>query len=285
MVMFLNGLPVATVELKNPLTGQNVEHAISQYQRSDPKHRLFHFKKRALVHFAVDPDLAYMTTRLAGKETVFLPFNRGAGGGKGNPDHPSGYKTAYLWEEVWQRDSFLDILARFIHLVIEEKKVEGKTRTTESMIFPRYHQLDVVRRLWRRRGRLGRGRTSSSSTRPAAARATPSPGWPTGSPASTPRTTRSASTRSWWSPTGRCWTSSSRTPSTSSSTSRGWWPASMRDSTQLAEALKKGTPIIITTLQKFPFVTEKIGAAPRPQSTPSSWTRPTAPRRARPPGR
>ena len=146
MVLFLNGLPVATVELKNPLTGQNVEHAISQYQRRDPKHRLFHFKKRALVHFAVDPDLAYMTTRLAGKETVFLPFNRGWNGGKGNP--PSdGYRTAYLWEEVWQRDSFLDILARFVHFVVDEKKVEGRTVTTESMIFPRYHQLDVVRRL------------------------------------------------------------------------------------------------------------------------------------------
>ena len=97
MVLFLNGLPVATVEPKNPLTGQNVEHAISQYQRRDPKHRLFHFKKRALVHFAVDPDLAYMTTRLAGKETVFLPFNRGCGGGKGNPSHPSGPSLIRSW--------------------------------------------------------------------------------------------------------------------------------------------------------------------------------------------
>ncbi len=116
MLLSVNGLPVATVELKNHLTGQTIEQAIAQYKRRDPKQPLFQFKRRALVHFAVDPDLVSMTTQLAGKETVFLPFNRGFNGGRGNPPHPSGYRTAYLWEETWQRDSFLDILARFIHL-------------------------------------------------------------------------------------------------------------------------------------------------------------------------
>src|SRR5437868_4411542 len=81
----------------------------------DPHEPLFQFKKRCLVHFAVDPDEVHMTTRLEGKKTVFLPFNKGRDGSKGNPDNPGGYKTAYLWEEVWRRDSWLDILARFVH--------------------------------------------------------------------------------------------------------------------------------------------------------------------------
>ncbi len=147
MLLSLNGLPIATVELKNPLTGQNVQHAIDQYRRRDPRHRLFQFKTRALVHFAVDPDLVYMTTRLAGEGTSFLPFNRGAHGGAGNPEHPSGYRTAYLWEEVWQRDSFLDIVGRFLHLAKEEKLRAGKKVEEEKIVFPRYHQLDAVRRL------------------------------------------------------------------------------------------------------------------------------------------
>ena len=99
------------------------------------------------MHFAVDTDEAYMTTRLSGKQTFFLPFNTGNQGGKGNPDgHPyqTGYKTGYLWEEVWQRDSWLDIIHRFIHLYIE--KSTDKT-TKETLIFPRYHQLTAVRSL------------------------------------------------------------------------------------------------------------------------------------------
>jgi type I restriction enzyme R subunit len=148
MVLNLNGLPVATVELKNPMTGQTWQDAVYQYKNDrDPNDLIFKFKKRALVHFAVDPDEVYMTTRLSGKTTRFLPFNRGNGTGSGNPENPGGYKTAYLWEQVLQRDSFLDILARFIHIQVEEKKVDGKKIKKESMIFPRYHQLDVVRKL------------------------------------------------------------------------------------------------------------------------------------------
>src|SRR3972149_942549 len=88
-----------------------------------------------------------MTTRLSGRATHFLPFNKGCGTGAGNPENPNGYKTAYLWEEVLQRDSFLDILARFIHLQIEERKIGEKKVLRETMIFPRYHQLDCVRRI------------------------------------------------------------------------------------------------------------------------------------------
>ncbi|MCL2779132.1 MAG: DEAD/DEAH box helicase family protein [Polyangiaceae bacterium] len=147
MLLSLNGLPIATVELKNPLTQQNVQHAIAQYRARDPRHRLFQFKRGALVHFAVDPDLAYMTTLLRGGETTFLPFNRGAHGGAGNPEHPSGYRTAYLWEEIWQRDSFLDIVGRFLHLAKEEKLRRGKKVEEKKIVFPRYHQLDAVRKL------------------------------------------------------------------------------------------------------------------------------------------
>ena len=144
----LNGIPVATLELKNPMTAQTWRHAVTQYKNDrDPSDLIFQFKKRTLVHFAVDTDEVYMTTRLSGKSTRFLPFNRGCGGGAGNPENPSGYKTAYLWEAVLERHSFLDILARFIHLQIEEKKLGGKRVKKETMIFPRYHQLDCVREL------------------------------------------------------------------------------------------------------------------------------------------
>ena len=106
LVLSVNGIPVATAELKNPLTGQTAEHAKHQYRSDrDPREPHLPVQAAALVHFAVDPDVVCMTTRLDGDKTVFLPFNRGDGTAAGNPDNPSGYKTAYLWEEVWQRDS------------------------------------------------------------------------------------------------------------------------------------------------------------------------------------
>ncbi len=138
----LNGIPVATLELKNPLTGQTVENARRQYKQDrDPREPIFEFKRRTLVHFAVDTDAVLMTTRLAGTATHFLPFNKGCDGAAGNPPDPAGRtcRTAYLWEEVLQRDSFLDLLARFIHLQIEEKRDDqGRKVQRETMIFPRY---------------------------------------------------------------------------------------------------------------------------------------------------
>ncbi len=149
VVLSLNGLPVATVELKNPFTGQNVGHAKRQYQYDrDPREVLLRFKTRALVHFAVDPDLVYMTTCLAGGGTRFLPFNVGDAGGAGNPlNNTTGWRTAYLWEDVLTRDSWLDVLARFIHIEGREEEREGQTIRKESVIFPRYHQLTAVRKL------------------------------------------------------------------------------------------------------------------------------------------
>ncbi len=154
VVLFLNGLPLVSMELKNRPTGQSYKDAIRQYREDrDPREPLFRFK-RMLVHFAVDDQLAYMTTRLAGKKTWFLPFNKGYNGGAGNPPNPEGFATAYLWQEMLAPESLADILENFAQVVREE--TEGKK--TEKQIFPRYHQLDAVRKLLADAERQGMGR-------------------------------------------------------------------------------------------------------------------------------
>jgi type I restriction enzyme R subunit len=146
LCLFVNGIPVATAELKNQLTGQNIEHAIEQYRTDrDPKNVTL--GRRALVHFAVDADSVAMTTKLEGRATRFLPFNRGHNLGKGNPPNPNGHKTAYLWQDVWAKDAWLDILHRFIHVERPEKGSAAAKRAVETVIFPRYHQWDAVRKL------------------------------------------------------------------------------------------------------------------------------------------
>jgi len=146
LCLFLNGIPVATAELKNPLTNQTVEHAKEQYRRDrDPDNVTL--GRRALVHFAVDPEEVAMTTKLAGAKTEFLPFNLGDGGGKGNPPNPDGYRTSYLWERVWQRDNWLDLLARFLHVVMPKEGSKAERRRQAVTIFPRFHQWDAVLKL------------------------------------------------------------------------------------------------------------------------------------------
>ena len=154
MVVSVNGIPVATIELKNELsaTGWTVEDAMAQYRSErNPQGRLFAFKKRTLVHFAVDSDEVYMTTKLDGENTRFLPFNRGFNNGKGNPPADGDVRTAYLWRSVLQRGSLLELIGRFLHISKSESKIrtDGGFRyiTTESLIFPRFHQLDAVRKL------------------------------------------------------------------------------------------------------------------------------------------
>ena len=152
VVLSVNGIPVATAELKNPLTGQRAADARKQYETDrDDRDPIFRFGKRALVHFALDPDEVWMTTRLKGKETVFLPLNRGHDHGAGNPPTPGNWKTAYLWDEVLSADSLLDILQRFMHLEVKERQIAGdkgvRTIRKETMVFPRYHQLSAVRAL------------------------------------------------------------------------------------------------------------------------------------------
>jgi type I restriction enzyme R subunit len=150
ILLSLNGLPVATIELKNHFTGQRVKEAIEQYKTSrDPKELLFQFKKRAIVHFTVDADEVYFTTKLESSGTRFFPFNKGYNNGAGNPpakDYTT-YRSAYFWEEILSVDSWSEIIGRYVHLQKEEYTVEGKKYYKESMLFPRYHQLDVVRKL------------------------------------------------------------------------------------------------------------------------------------------
>ena len=120
LALLVNGIPTATAELKNPLTNQNIEHAIEQYRKDrDPTNLTL--SRRALVHFAVDPERVAMTTKLAGTSTRFLPFNLGHDGGAGNPPNPAGHRTSYLWERVWARDAWMDLLARFIHVERPDK--------------------------------------------------------------------------------------------------------------------------------------------------------------------
>jgi len=159
LVLFLNGVPIFTAELKNPLTGQDVEDAIRQYKTDrDPREPLLAYG-RCLAHFAVDPDLVYVTSRLAGPKTRFLPFNQGKFGGAGNPPVPptrSGYATTYLWEETWARDSVLDLVRQFIHEV-EEEDEKGRKTGRRFLIFPRYQQLDCVRKLVKDARMVGAG--------------------------------------------------------------------------------------------------------------------------------
>ena len=128
MVLTVNGIPVFAFELKNQHTGQTVENAKRQWMYDrDPRELCFQFNKRILGYFCVDHTEVWMTTKLAGKDTYFLPFNQGSNGagqdgGKGNPPNPDGYPTAYLWEQVFQRDSMMDILQKFIHLQVKEEK-------------------------------------------------------------------------------------------------------------------------------------------------------------------
>ncbi|MEO8398536.1 MAG: DEAD/DEAH box helicase family protein, partial [Ignavibacteriaceae bacterium] len=152
-VISINGIPVATLELKNALSGQTVINAKKQYMKDrDPRELLFQFKKRSLVHFAVDTDEVYMTTKLAADSTFFLPFNKGYNFGAGNPSSTDlNYRTGYLWEDVLSKDSLLDLIGRYLHLEMAEKKVYTEKgvfkEKKESLIFPRYHQLDCVKKL------------------------------------------------------------------------------------------------------------------------------------------
>lgn len=144
-VLFINGLPIITFELKNEWTGQTVKNAIRQYQQDrDPKEPLFAFG-RCMVHFAVDSNLVYMASELKGNNTFFLPFNKGVNDGAGNPVNPSGIKTDYLWKETLTKESLSNIIENYAQIVEEIDEDTGKIK--RKLIFPRYHQLRVVKKL------------------------------------------------------------------------------------------------------------------------------------------
>jgi len=265
MLFAVNGLPVATCELKNPGTGQSWRHAVHQYMADrDPRAPLFGFKTRALVHFAADPDEVHMTTRLLGNATRFLPFNRGSHPGEiqcgeGNPPHPSGYRTGYFWEEVLQRDSFLDILGHFMFVEKKDEKVDdgkGGQRiiVKEALIFPRYHQLDAVRKLVAASRAEGPGRNYLIQ-HSAGSGKTNSISWLSHRLASLHDSENQKIFDCVVVITDRRVLDDQLQDAIYQiEHAQGVVKAIDQDSKQLAAALIDGTQIVITTLQKFPFV-------------------------------
>ena len=262
VALSLNGIPVATLELKNRLTGQRVQDARRQYKQDrDPREPIFEFKRRTLVHFAVDTESVLMTTRLAGAATHFLPFNRGCAGAAGNPPDPAGrtYRTAYLWEEVLQRDSLLDVLARFIHLQTDEKRDDrGRKVKTESMIFPRYHQLEAVRLLVDAARSDGVGHNYLVEHSAGSGKSN-TIGWLTHRLASLHDAANARVFDSVIVVTDRVVLDQQLQDTIYQfEHTLGVVQRIDASSQQLAEALENAVPVIITTLQKFPFVSRQL---------------------------
>ncbi|CCJ32774.1 type I restriction endonuclease subunit R [Caloramator australicus] len=261
MLIMLNGLPIIVLELKNPLTGQTVDDAKLQFMHDrDPKELLFQFKKRTIVFFAVDTEEVYMTTKLDGKDTIFLPFNKGNNGGRGNPEVEGNYKTHYLWEEVFQKDSLLDILFNFVF--IKKEQIKDSTgeivEERENLIFPRYHQLDVVRNLeydtkingtgknYLIQHSAGSGKTNSIS-------------WLAHRLAKLHDDENKPIFHSVIVITDRRVLDKQLQDAIYQIEHKAGMVAKIeKNSNQLAEAIKNGTRIIVTTLQKFPFIIDKI---------------------------
>ena len=299
LLFALNGVPVATCELKNPMTGQTWRSAVRQYQQHrDPNAPVFRFQKRALVHFAADPDEVHMTTRLAGEATRFLPFNRGSkpgavGCGAGNPPHPSDYRTGYFWQEVLERGRFLDILGSYVFVEHREEKVEDtkgtRTEKREDVIFPRYHQLDSVSKLVAAAQADGPGRNYLIQ-HSAGSGKTNSISWLSHRLASLHTDDDEKVYNCVIVITDRrVLDQQLQAAIYQIEHAQGVVKAIDQDSQQLARALVDGTMIVITTLQKFPFVLKGLltiaGAAPSEnpseveQAQAAAWQREIAGRR------
>ena len=295
----LNGVPVATCELKNPMTGQTWRDAVRQYQQDrDPSAPVFRFKRRALVHFAADPDEVHMATRLAGDATRFLPFNRGSNPGavhcgEGNPPNPDGYRTHYFWREVLERERFLDILGSYVFLETREEKVEdakgARTEKRETMIFPRYHQLDAVNRLVATARGDGPGRNYLIQ-HSAGSGKTNSISWLSHRLASL----HTAADEKVFDcvvviTDRRILDRQLQDAVYQIDHAQGVVKAIDEDSQQLAQALVDGTRIVITTIQKFPFIMKgllRIAGADAPdqpsedeQAQAAEWRKAIADRR------
>lgn len=274
LVLFVNGLPVATVELKTDLT-QNIAHAIAQYRNDrppkDPKTReaeaLLQFKTRALVHFAVSTDEAWMTTKLEGPATSFLPFNLGkpdgfGGAGAGNPPAPAdkGYPTWYFWQIVLSRPVWMDILGNFLHLEKKEVEVNGKLETRESLIFPRYHQLDGVLKLVLTAVSEGAGKTYLVQHSAGSGKSN-SIAWAAHrlanlhDDANDEKLFHSVIVVT----DRRVLDRQLQDTIYQFEHKAGVVQKIDQDSKQLATALNDGVPVVITTLQKFPFILDKVG--------------------------
>lgn len=253
VVLVLNGLPIATIELKNQFSGQDVTNAKKQYVYDrEPSEAIFKFKKRALVHFAVDTDQCYMTTRLQGKNTYYLPFNLGHENGKGNPPNPSGYRTAYLWEYVWSKDSILDLVGKFIHIEQEN----------DIVIFPRFHQMEVVRKATEDARSNGAGKNYLIQHSAGSGKSN-SIAWLSYRLSSLHNSADERVFDSVIVITDRkVLDSQLQNTIYQFEHKEGVVVKIDKSSTQLADAITAGSNIIITTLQKFPFVLDKIGELP-----------------------
>ena len=263
LLLSLNGIPVATLELKNQFTGQNVGNALKQYSTTrDNREILFAFKKRALVHFAVDQDEVFMTTKLDGSKTYWLPFNKGANNGKGNPKNPNGYRTSYLWENILQKDSWMEIIQRFVHLQTDEIEIEGRIYKKEKLIFPRYHQLDVVRTIGENVLNVGIGKNYLVQHSAGSGKSN-SIAWLAYRLSSLHNATDERIFDSVIVVTDRkVLDQQLQNTIYQFEHKTGVVQKIDKDSTQLASALGFGINIIITTLQKFPFVVDKVGELP-----------------------
>ncbi len=263
MVIFLNGLPLFTIELKNQLTGQSVINGTQQYRTDrDPKEKLLSFK-RCLVHFAIDTEQAYMTTHLKGLSTWFLPFNKGVNNGAGNPNNPGGYKTAYIWEEVWTKESILDLVGRFVHLQKEEREDDkGKKYIVETLIFPRYHQLDTVRRIIKDTKSNGAGKNYLIQHSAGSGKSN-TIAWTAHRLSSLHNDQDEAVFDSIIVVTDRrVLDRQLRNTIMQFEQTAGVVKPVIEGSSELKEALESGEKIIITTLQKFPVIVESVGDLP-----------------------
>lgn len=263
MVLSLNGLPIATIELKNQFSGQSVENAKKQYVYDrEPNEPIFLFKKRSLVHFAVDADEAYMTTKLDGKKTRYLPFNLGYNNGAGNPTNKHGYRTSYLWEQVWAKDSFMDIIGKFLHLSVEEFELNGIKKKKETMIFPRFHQMQVVRKATEDARINGAGKNYLIQHSAGSGKSN-SIAWLSYRLSSLHDENNNRIFDSVIVITDRkVLDSQLQNTIYQFEHKEGVVQKIDKNSQQLADAITAGSNIIITTLQKFPFILEKIGELP-----------------------
>ncbi len=260
LCLSINGIPVVTLELKNAQTGQTVDDAMKQYRNDrEPREPIFEFKRRTLVQFAMDTDCVMMTTRLAGSATHFLPFNVGDKGGAGNPVNANGHRTSYLWEECLYRESFLDIFARFVHLQVEHRRNdEGRKITKETMIFPRYHQLRAVRKLVARARNEGPGNNYLIEHSAGSGKSN-TIGWLAHRLASLHDNQNRRVFDSVIVITDRRVLDQQLQDTIYQFEHRQGVVQKIDESSrQLAEALEAGVPVIISTLQKFPFVTSQL---------------------------
>lgn len=271
LALFVNGLPVATMELKNQITSQNVTDAIEQYRRyRSPKEKLFQFGVCA-AHFAVDDNEVHFTTRLEEKRTRFLPFNKGDNDGAGNPPNPHGIKTDYLWKDVLTRNSLADLIENYVTWL---KVTDDKGRTSQQLVFPRYHQLDVVRKLLADAREHGAGRKYLIQHSAGSGKSN-SIAWLANQLIELERdgkatfdtvliVTDRKALDSQLSQTVLSVTDRKGLDSKSSGTGKGiaqiqWTTKRAETSSELGTLIRKGQRIILTTVQKFPFIADSIG--------------------------